>query len=450
MDEKSQVQALARSGPAFPMMPGMCEKRTHDYLRHGTTSLFAAFNTADGAVISSTHRRHRAVEFKKFVTKIDSQIPEHLDVHLDCDNYGTHKSPAIQRWLQAHPRFHMRYTPTYSSWINQAERSFASFTDDLLRPSVIKDLIVDMDAVPLSRLLQCINCDGHEAGSMTVARVTKVLAVGISALYYAVLRRWILTWGATAEEAASPLPGDELLETADGVSTRAIQIHAPASTVWPWIAQMGPSPRGGAYTYDWIENALGLDMHSADNVLREFQHPELGDTFDLRTGRMQLGRVETERVLAWRSRDANWVWTFALLGNDSQTRLISRNRFRRPTRLARTGMIPMASWTCGRSPTRAAAASDVAAPSRWHGAGLWPQIRLTTCPTLRAPGRLLAAHCARIRVFEMALSAARTVHCAFSGAQRRSSLWQQAVRHQARVETRIHALARARDAAMTA
>ena len=114
VDEKSQVQALARSQPAFPMMPGMPEKRTHDYLRHGTTSLFAAFNTADGTVISSTHRRHRTIEFKKFLQKIDSQVPEHLDVHLVCDNYGTHKSPAIQRWLDAHPRFHMHYTPTYS------------------------------------------------------------------------------------------------------------------------------------------------------------------------------------------------------------------------------------------------------------------------------------------------------------------------------------------------
>jgi transposase len=135
VDEKSQVQALARSQPAFPMMPGMPEKRTHDYLRHGTTSLFAAFNTADGTVISSTHRRHRTIEFKKFLTKIDTQIPQHLDVHLICDNYGTHKSPAIQRWLKQHPRFQMHYTPTYSSWINQVERWFAYLTDDLLRRS---------------------------------------------------------------------------------------------------------------------------------------------------------------------------------------------------------------------------------------------------------------------------------------------------------------------------
>jgi transposase len=135
VDEKSQVQALARSQPAFPMMPGMPEKRTHDYVRHGTTSLFAAFNTADGTVISSMHRRHRTIEFKKFLTKIDTEVPAELDVHLVCDNYGTHKSPAIKKWLLAHPRFHVHYTPTYSSWINQVERWFAYLTDDLLRRS---------------------------------------------------------------------------------------------------------------------------------------------------------------------------------------------------------------------------------------------------------------------------------------------------------------------------
>ena len=135
VDEKSQVQALARSQPAFPMMPGMPEKRTHDYVRHGTTSLFAAFNTADGTVISSIHRRHRAIEFKKFLTKIDTEVPDGLEVHLVCDNYSTHKSPSIVKWLEAHPRFHMHFTPTYSSWINQVERFFAYVTTDLLQRS---------------------------------------------------------------------------------------------------------------------------------------------------------------------------------------------------------------------------------------------------------------------------------------------------------------------------
>ena len=135
VDEKSQVQALARSQPAFPMMPGMPETRTHDYVRHGTTSLFAAFNIADGTVISSLHRRHRAVEFKKFLAKIDNEVPADLQVHLICDNYGTHKHPTVNKWLEAHPRFHMHFTPTYSSWINQVERFFAYVTADLLQRS---------------------------------------------------------------------------------------------------------------------------------------------------------------------------------------------------------------------------------------------------------------------------------------------------------------------------
>ena len=135
VDEKSQVQALARSQPAFPMMPNMPEKRTHDYVRHGTTSLFAAFNTADGTVISSLHRRHRSLEFKKFLAKIDDTVPADLDVHLVCDNYGTHKSPAVKAWLAKHPRFRLHFTPTYSSWINQVERFFAYITADLLQRS---------------------------------------------------------------------------------------------------------------------------------------------------------------------------------------------------------------------------------------------------------------------------------------------------------------------------
>jgi hypothetical protein len=139
----------------------------------------------------------------------------------------------------------------------------------------------------------------------------------------------------------SRLPGDELLEDADGVATRAIEIRAPASAVWPWIAQMGPSPRGGAYTYDWIENLLGLNMHSADRVLSEFQHPEVGDTISYGTNRMRLERVEPERVLAWRSRDGKWVWTFVLAETDGSTRLVSRNRFRLTRLIDRIGMIPM-------------------------------------------------------------------------------------------------------------
>jgi hypothetical protein len=159
--------------------------------------------------------------------------------------------------------------------------------------------------------------------------------------YFRLLRRPVLTWGATEAEAGSRLPGDELLEDADGVATRAIDIHAPASAVWPWIAQMGPAPRGGAYTYDWIENLLGLNMHSAATVLTEFQHPEIGDTIGLGANRMRLERVEPERVLAWRSEDGNWVWTFVLSQSNGTTRLISRNRFRLPRLVDRIGMVPM-------------------------------------------------------------------------------------------------------------
>ena len=158
---------------------------------------------------------------------------------------------------------------------------------------------------------------------------------------YPLLRRPILTWGATANEVASHLPGDELLADADGISTRAVSIAAPRSDVWPWLAQMGPSPRGGAYTYDWIENLLGLDMHSVDYVLPEYQRPEVGDTIGFGANRMQLERVEPEHVLAWRSADGNWVWSFVLEDEGSGTRLISRNRFRLPTLVARLGMLPM-------------------------------------------------------------------------------------------------------------
>ena len=171
--------------------------------------------------------------------------------------------------------------------------------------------------------------------------VVVAIATALTGLYERVLRTSILTWGATDEEASARLPGDELLEHADGVSTRAIDIDAPPAAVWPWLAQMGPSPRGGAYTYDWIENLLGLDMHSTDDVLPEYQHPQGGETFSLGSNQMSMDRVEFERVLAWRSEDANWVWTFVLEPRDGGTRLISRNRFRLPKLVARIGMLPM-------------------------------------------------------------------------------------------------------------
>jgi transposase len=140
VDEKSQVQALDRSQPVLPMMPGMPERRSHDYVRHGITSLFAAFNIADGTVISELHRKHRATEFKKFLTTIDKTVPAGLDIYLICDNYGTHKTPAIKAWLAKHPRFHMHFTPTGSSWINQVERWFGFLTDQLIRRGVHKSV----------------------------------------------------------------------------------------------------------------------------------------------------------------------------------------------------------------------------------------------------------------------------------------------------------------------
>jgi len=133
VDEKSQIQALDRSQPVLPMMPGMPERRTHDYYRHGITSLFAAFNIADGTVISELHRQHRAAEFKKFLSTIDKTVPEGLDVHIVADNYGTHKTPAVRAWLAKHPRFHMHFTPTGSSWLNQVERWFGYLTDQKIR-----------------------------------------------------------------------------------------------------------------------------------------------------------------------------------------------------------------------------------------------------------------------------------------------------------------------------
>src|SRR5215467_4522782 len=140
VDEKSGTQALDRSQPVLPMMPGMPERRSHDYARHGTTSLFAAFNIADGTVISSLHRRHRAAEFRNFLVRIDKAVPAGLDVHLVCDNLATRKTAAIQDWLARHPRFHLHLTPTGSSWINQAERWFGYLTEQRIRRGVHKSV----------------------------------------------------------------------------------------------------------------------------------------------------------------------------------------------------------------------------------------------------------------------------------------------------------------------
>jgi transposase len=133
VDEKSQIQALDRSAPILPMLPGTPERATHDYKRAGTSSLYAALDITTGAVISALHQRHRAIEFKKFLQTIDRAVPADLDVHLVLDNSSTHKTPAIQRWLAQHPRFVLHFTPTSSSWLNLVERWFAELTTKLLK-----------------------------------------------------------------------------------------------------------------------------------------------------------------------------------------------------------------------------------------------------------------------------------------------------------------------------
>jgi transposase len=138
VDEKSQIQALDRSQPILPMRPGQAERRAHDYKRNGTTSLFAALNTKTGKVIGQLHRRHRALEFRKFLDKIEAEVPPEFDVHLILDNYGTHKTATIQRWLLKRPRFQLHFTPTSASWLNLVERWFALLTEQQLRRGVFR------------------------------------------------------------------------------------------------------------------------------------------------------------------------------------------------------------------------------------------------------------------------------------------------------------------------
>jgi len=135
VDEKSQIQALDRSQPLLPMRPGQVERRTHDYVRHGTTSLFAALDVKTGRVIGQCHPRHRSIEFRKFLDRIEADVPADLDIHLILDNYGTHKTALIRRWLAKRPRFHLHFTPTGASWISQVERWFAALTEKQIRRS---------------------------------------------------------------------------------------------------------------------------------------------------------------------------------------------------------------------------------------------------------------------------------------------------------------------------
>jgi transposase len=133
VDEKSQIQALDRTAPVLPLRPGTPERRTHDYLRNGTTNLYAALDVASGNVIADLTAQHRAVEFRKFLNLINRSVPDNLDVHVIVDNSSTHKTPEIHRWLVRHPRFTLHFTPTYSSWLNLVERWFAELTEKWLR-----------------------------------------------------------------------------------------------------------------------------------------------------------------------------------------------------------------------------------------------------------------------------------------------------------------------------
>lgn len=149
VDEKSQIQALDREQPVLPMMPGMAERRTHNYVRHGTTSLFAALDIASGFVIGKCYKRHRAKEFLDFLKQIDARVPDDLDIHIVMDNYATHKTPKIKAWLARRPHYHVHFTPTSASWINQVERWFAELTRKQLQRGVhtsTKQLETDIQA----------------------------------------------------------------------------------------------------------------------------------------------------------------------------------------------------------------------------------------------------------------------------------------------------------------
>ena len=136
VDEKAQIQALDRTQPVVPLRPGQVERRSHTYVRHGTTSLFAALDVKTGKVLGECHRRHRAIEFRQFLQRIEAHVPAGLDIHLILDNYGTHKTPTIRRWLAQHARYHLHFTPTSASWLNLVERWFAALTEKQLRRGV--------------------------------------------------------------------------------------------------------------------------------------------------------------------------------------------------------------------------------------------------------------------------------------------------------------------------
>jgi len=140
VDEKSQIQALDRTPPLLPLGPGQPERRTHDYVRHGITSLFAALNVRTGEVIGECYRRHRHQESLKFLNRVDAHVPADQEVHVILDNYGTHKTPKVRRWFVRHPRSHLHFTPTSASWINQVERFFAEITTRRIRRGAFRSV----------------------------------------------------------------------------------------------------------------------------------------------------------------------------------------------------------------------------------------------------------------------------------------------------------------------
>ena len=157
IDEKSQIQALDRTQPGLPLKKGRCGTMTHDYKRHGTTTLFAALDVATGKVIGQCMPRHRHQEWLKFLRRIDGETPKHLDVHLIADNYATHKHAKVRAWLKRHPRFHMHFTPTSASWINQVERFFGLITEDRIRCGVFKG-VAELEAA-IQQYLEHHNAD---------------------------------------------------------------------------------------------------------------------------------------------------------------------------------------------------------------------------------------------------------------------------------------------------
>jgi transposase len=147
VDEKSQMQALDRTQPLLPLSPGQAERRSHDYKRHGTTALFAALDVATGQVLGRCYRRHRASEFRRFLDAIDATVPDDLDIHLVMDNYATHKAPKIKAWFARRPRYHLYFTPTYASWLNQVERWFALLSERQIRRGVHRSVTELEEAV---------------------------------------------------------------------------------------------------------------------------------------------------------------------------------------------------------------------------------------------------------------------------------------------------------------